>query len=125
VKSNALNRGCVRQVVQIRWPWSEALIRRPSPAGPESDGLPWSRAASCRLPRLKEVIFSKFRWSEKRRAGQAGGHQHMTVGLHDFREDRHMKLGWMLLNPLLSDTATSDSTMAERQLLQMNQGAGS
>ncbi|MGD2082448.1 MAG: sterol desaturase family protein, partial [Chromatiales bacterium] len=34
-----------------------------------------------------------------------GGHLGMTVGLHEFNETRHMTLGWMLINPLLSASA--------------------
>lgn len=36
-----------------------------------------------------------------------GGHLGMQVGLQEFSEDRHMTLGWMLLNPFLATVSVA------------------
>jgi sterol desaturase/sphingolipid hydroxylase (fatty acid hydroxylase superfamily) len=41
------------------------------------------------------------------RAAPAAGHEAMRIGLEEFRDPRHQRLAWMLVNPLLSPGAAS------------------
>jgi sterol desaturase/sphingolipid hydroxylase (fatty acid hydroxylase superfamily) len=34
--------------------------------------------------------------------GPRAGHERMAIGLPEFQEQRHIRLGWMLANPLLN-----------------------